>query len=138
MDVVRLSLGEVGLNWLPRSLRSMADVRAARTKEKVGHSGRDDREERGGETHGRSPPLSPVADTLARKQGGTPAWSYYSFPLSAEKEKAHSSRRVGLLPRSTARNRCATRSRSYFDAGVLDGWLAAFASISSEKRLPLG
>jgi hypothetical protein len=29
---------------LPRSLRSVADVRAARTKEKIGHSGRDDRE----------------------------------------------------------------------------------------------
>jgi len=28
---------------LPRSLRSVADVRAARTKEKIGHSGRDDR-----------------------------------------------------------------------------------------------
>ena len=34
----------VGLYLLPRSLRSMADVRAARTEEKVGHSGRDDRE----------------------------------------------------------------------------------------------
>jgi len=27
---------------LPWSLRSMADVRAARTEEKIGHSGRDD------------------------------------------------------------------------------------------------
>jgi hypothetical protein len=27
---------------LPRSLRSVADLRAARTEEKVGHSGRDD------------------------------------------------------------------------------------------------
>ena len=42
MEVVPLSLSEVGLNWLPRSLRFMADVRAARTGEKVGHSGRDD------------------------------------------------------------------------------------------------
>jgi hypothetical protein len=32
---------------LPRSLHSMADVRAARTEEKVGHSGRDDRMGRG-------------------------------------------------------------------------------------------
>ena len=29
---------------LPRSLRSMVDVRAARTEEKIGHSGRDDSE----------------------------------------------------------------------------------------------
>jgi hypothetical protein len=31
---------------LPRSLRSVADVRAARTQEKIGHSGRDDGAER--------------------------------------------------------------------------------------------
>lgn len=28
--------------------------------------------------------------------------------------------------------------RSYFAAGVLDGWLAAVCPISSEKRLPFG
>jgi hypothetical protein len=32
----------VGLYVLPQSLHSMADIREARTKEKVGHSGRDD------------------------------------------------------------------------------------------------
>jgi len=30
------------VEMLPRSLRCVADVRAARTKEKIGHSGRDD------------------------------------------------------------------------------------------------
>jgi hypothetical protein len=34
--------GGVGLYVLPRFLHSMADVRAARTKENVGHSGRND------------------------------------------------------------------------------------------------
>ena len=43
-----IPLGEVGLYVLPRSLHFMADVRAARTKEKVGHSGRDDRDEEEG------------------------------------------------------------------------------------------
>jgi hypothetical protein len=42
---VMVSTSEVGLTVLPRSLRFMDDVRAARTKEKVGPSGRDDREE---------------------------------------------------------------------------------------------
>ena len=39
---------------LPRSLRSVADVRAARTEEKIGHSGRDDRK-------GKFAPLHPAA-----------------------------------------------------------------------------
>jgi hypothetical protein len=42
---VMVSTSEVGLTVLPRSLRFMDDVRAARTEEKIGHSGRDDREE---------------------------------------------------------------------------------------------
>jgi hypothetical protein len=38
----------VELDWiLPRSLRSMADVRAARTGGNVGHSGRDDTKKEG-------------------------------------------------------------------------------------------
>jgi hypothetical protein len=36
--------GCAGQRWLPWSLHFMADVRAARTEEKVGHSGRDDRQ----------------------------------------------------------------------------------------------
>lgn len=32
---------------LPRSLRSVADARAARTDDKIGHSGRDDRRVKG-------------------------------------------------------------------------------------------
>jgi len=39
-------LSEVGLYVLPRSLHSAADVRAARTEENVGRSGRDDRKGR--------------------------------------------------------------------------------------------
>ena len=44
---------------LPRSLRSVADVRAARTKEKIGHSGRDDRKKelRGASEIARAPQL---------------------------------------------------------------------------------
>ena len=56
----------------------------------------------------------------------------------AEKGKAHSLRRVGLSPKSTARNGCATRDWNYLAAGVVEGWLAAFWPTSIEKRLPLG
>jgi hypothetical protein len=41
---------------LPRSLRSVADVRAARTEEKIGHSGRDDRNKKRGAIGNRSRP----------------------------------------------------------------------------------
>ncbi len=43
-----LPSGGVGLHVLPRSLRSVADVRAARTEETVGHSSRDDGKNRRG------------------------------------------------------------------------------------------
>jgi hypothetical protein len=46
-SVAGRACGLGGDQLLPWSLRSMADVRAARTGEKIGHSGRDDNSGKG-------------------------------------------------------------------------------------------
>jgi hypothetical protein len=78
-----------------------------------------------------------------RTKGRPPAGVAEAMRLhgKAEKKKAHlalNSRRVGFRSKSTAKSGCTTRSGSYLDVEEVDGWLAAFCSISSEKRLPLG
>ena len=59
---------------LPWSLRSMADVRAARTEEKIGHSGRDDStKKRESEEHGQ--------EWLCHKSGSRTRRARFIVPL---------------------------------------------------------